>query len=191
MIQTHGIGAQGQILPSAMDLSNLKIQRERQMAQALLEQRQLNPAAYPGGIPNQIAAAQQQHTQQQQQAAAAVQAAQQQAQQRAVQQQQQAQQMQQQIQPHLQIPSMGVSLLLFIVCDWLNTNLFFDPISLYHQTFKHKLRLRQELVKHKFKLRLKHRQLHNFNNINNRRRHNNRLKLKLRHRQELKLNKEH
>jgi hypothetical protein len=35
------MGTQGQRLPSAMELSIHKIQRDRQMAQALIEQRQL------------------------------------------------------------------------------------------------------------------------------------------------------
>lgn len=42
MIETHGMSTQGQRLPSAMELSLHKIQRERQMAQALIEQRQLS-----------------------------------------------------------------------------------------------------------------------------------------------------
>lgn len=41
MIETHGLSTQGQRLPSAMELSLHKIQRERQMAQALIEQRQI------------------------------------------------------------------------------------------------------------------------------------------------------
>lgn len=42
MIETHGMSTQGQRLPSAMELSLHKIQRERQMAQALIEQRQIS-----------------------------------------------------------------------------------------------------------------------------------------------------
>ena len=42
VIETHGMSSQGQRLPSAMELSLHKIQRERQMAQALIEQRQLS-----------------------------------------------------------------------------------------------------------------------------------------------------
>lgn len=42
VIETHGMSTQGQRLPSAMELSIHKIQRERQMAQALIEQRQLS-----------------------------------------------------------------------------------------------------------------------------------------------------
>lgn len=42
VIETHGMSTQGQRLPSAMELSLHKIQRERQMAQALIEQRQLS-----------------------------------------------------------------------------------------------------------------------------------------------------
>lgn len=41
-VETHGFSASGIRLPSAMELSVLKAQRERQMAQALLEQRQLS-----------------------------------------------------------------------------------------------------------------------------------------------------
>lgn len=42
VIETHGMSTQGQRLPSAMELSLHKIQRERQMAQALIEQRQIS-----------------------------------------------------------------------------------------------------------------------------------------------------
>jgi chromatin modification-related protein VID21 len=42
VIETHGMSTQGQRLPSAMELSLHKVQRERQMAQALIEQRQLS-----------------------------------------------------------------------------------------------------------------------------------------------------
>lgn len=42
VIETHGMSTQGQRLPSAMELSLHKIQRERQMAQALIDQRQLS-----------------------------------------------------------------------------------------------------------------------------------------------------
>lgn len=42
MIETHGMSTQGQRLPSAMELSLHKIQREKQMAQVILEQRQLS-----------------------------------------------------------------------------------------------------------------------------------------------------
>jgi len=50
VIETHGMSTQGQRLPSAMELSLLKIQRERQMAQALIEQRQLS-AQHPNSQP--------------------------------------------------------------------------------------------------------------------------------------------
>lgn len=51
VIETHGMSTQGQRLPSAMELSLLKIQRERQMAQALIEQRQLSAAQHPNPQP--------------------------------------------------------------------------------------------------------------------------------------------
>lgn len=40
-IETHGMSASGQRLPSAMELSLHKAHRDRQVAQALMEQRQL------------------------------------------------------------------------------------------------------------------------------------------------------
>ncbi|KAI8996840.1 hypothetical protein BDB01DRAFT_830488 [Pilobolus umbonatus] len=40
-IETHGMSTQGQRLPSAMELSIHKMQRERQITQALMEQRQM------------------------------------------------------------------------------------------------------------------------------------------------------
>ncbi|RCH78696.1 chromatin modification- protein VID21, partial [Rhizopus stolonifer] len=43
-IETHGLSSTGQRLPSAMEMSLHKTQRERQMAQAVLEQRQLSAA---------------------------------------------------------------------------------------------------------------------------------------------------
>lgn len=43
-IETHGLSSTGQRLPSAMEMSLHKAQRERQMAQAVLEQRQLSAA---------------------------------------------------------------------------------------------------------------------------------------------------
>ncbi|KAI8089856.1 uncharacterized protein BX664DRAFT_315017 [Halteromyces radiatus] len=47
-VETHGFSSSGQRLPTAMDLTMLKFQRDRQMAQALMEQRQLS-ASY--GLP--------------------------------------------------------------------------------------------------------------------------------------------
>lgn len=45
-IETHGTNANGQRLPTAMELSLHKSQRDRQMQHAFLEQRQLS-AGYP------------------------------------------------------------------------------------------------------------------------------------------------
>jgi hypothetical protein len=44
LIETHGLNSAGQRLPTAMEMSLHKAQRDRQMAQALLEQRQLSAA---------------------------------------------------------------------------------------------------------------------------------------------------
>jgi hypothetical protein len=43
-IETHGVGANGQRLATPMELSLAKAQRDRSLAQALLEQRQLSAA---------------------------------------------------------------------------------------------------------------------------------------------------
>ncbi|KAI7861721.1 hypothetical protein BDF14DRAFT_259161 [Spinellus fusiger] len=45
-IETHGLNSNGQRLPTAMEMSMHKTQRDRQMAQAILEQRQLSAATY-------------------------------------------------------------------------------------------------------------------------------------------------
>ena len=56
VIETHGMSTQGQRLPSAMELSLHKVQRERQMAQALIEQRQISthPNTQPMFLVNYI-----------------------------------------------------------------------------------------------------------------------------------------
>ncbi|RCH79783.1 chromatin modification- protein VID21, partial [Rhizopus stolonifer] len=51
-IEVHGTNSAGQRLPTAMEMSLHKAQRERQMAQAVLEQRQLSAAISLGSQPN-------------------------------------------------------------------------------------------------------------------------------------------